>query len=628
MSTGFVKLGIQSNGTSQWFFSEDTNYHNISSSPNRTSLSIKPPRETSSCLLEKDSRGYKLISNQNYSSGDIIFIESSLISLPFGSHQNRICWSCLKSGHKQVKVSSQASNIYFCSLNCLQSTDQFLEVCGKLISSLDQTSSSMSSSPSQSTTLLCCIKILYQIIIESDPILFDHLHSHELHSEIRLPDIDLLATHLLTALREHSPSLLNSSSSASPSPYPPIDELIPTILRCLHFNSQLHEIPDLPGTHFHCFYPHLSRINHSCIPNSLLTYHTPSSSSSFTHGTVYSTLVATQTIRVGEEITISYLSQLCSPLQTRREFLKQGFEFHCSCQRCVGEERYFQEHSLTPSYSEKIPKKGSLSEGVWSAVELKDRLSHNRFSSWNRGERFQFLIATNAQITLLQEKLELITSQHLSSHPSSSSSSCSDFSSFVYQAHDLLLLLLDTLLSTMITKKIMTTVTQTVSSSSTSIPTMTDAEEQVTRDVLIIRLVQQLQTCWKLCFDVFDRSVSSSDSTPTSAVFYQTIISHSPTGVNLLLVAGGAASRLVCLLFDVQNSSQFCLPTTFPRSDVSQWIREAREMVREALIGVRLLSLTLDPISRDLYPPLVDRELVCGYKGLLMRIEKLQSVLN
>ena len=48
-------------------------------------------------------------------------------------------------------------------------------------------------------------------------------------------------------------------------------------------------------------------------------------------------LTALRNIESGDALTVSYLSQLCTPCTTRRDILQQSFFFHCLCQRCVKE---------------------------------------------------------------------------------------------------------------------------------------------------------------------------------------------------------------------------------------------------------------------------------------------------
>lgn len=70
-------------------------------------------------------------------------------------------------------------------------------------------------------------------------------------------------------------------------------------------------------------FPIISRINHSCRPN---TQHTWSSS------TEHETIHAIRNIKKGEEITISY--SLGGPSQLRLQQLKKKYGFNCTCDLC------------------------------------------------------------------------------------------------------------------------------------------------------------------------------------------------------------------------------------------------------------------------------------------------------
>ena len=78
-------------------------------------------------------------------------------------------------------------------------------------------------------------------------------------------------------------------------------------------------IPDRHG-----FYPRLSRLNHSCEPNTKPMKPQP---------TV--TLVALHAIKKGEELTFNYLNEgTQSPPSVAREYLMKYFRFRCSCLLC------------------------------------------------------------------------------------------------------------------------------------------------------------------------------------------------------------------------------------------------------------------------------------------------------
>eukprot|EP00929_Paragymnodinium_shiwhaense_P102416 TRINITY_DN65601_c0_g1_i1.p1 TRINITY_DN65601_c0_g1~~TRINITY_DN65601_c0_g1_i1.p1 ORF type:complete len:391 (+),score=36.64 TRINITY_DN65601_c0_g1_i1:325-1497(+) len=80
-------------------------------------------------------------------------------------------------------------------------------------------------------------------------------------------------------------------------------------------------------------FPLLHLTNHSCSAN---TAFTALARSGFRGNSTEMTLMATQTISVGDEITISYLDDrsLSLPTAGRRRLLAQDFGFFCECDRC------------------------------------------------------------------------------------------------------------------------------------------------------------------------------------------------------------------------------------------------------------------------------------------------------
>jgi SET domain len=82
-------------------------------------------------------------------------------------------------------------------------------------------------------------------------------------------------------------------------------------------------LPLGPGSTVGGIFPIISRINHSCHPN---TQHT------WNRSTEHETIHAIRNIKKGEEITISYT--LGGPSQPRRQSLKDKFGFDCTCDLC------------------------------------------------------------------------------------------------------------------------------------------------------------------------------------------------------------------------------------------------------------------------------------------------------
>jgi len=74
----------------------------------------------------------------------------------------------------------------------------------------------------------------------------------------------------------------------------------------------------------HGFFPRLSRLNHSCQPNTKPMKPQPTI-----------TLVALRDIKKGEELTFHYRSELQkSPPSVAREQLLTHFRFRCACSHC------------------------------------------------------------------------------------------------------------------------------------------------------------------------------------------------------------------------------------------------------------------------------------------------------
>ena len=48
-------------------------------------------------------------------------------------------------------------------------------------------------------------------------------------------------------------------------------------------------------------------------------------------------LTCIRPVAAGEEICVSYLSQLCTPSAATRQLLQGAFNFECQCERCVRE---------------------------------------------------------------------------------------------------------------------------------------------------------------------------------------------------------------------------------------------------------------------------------------------------
>lgn len=78
-----------------------------------------------------------------------------------------------------------------------------------------------------------------------------------------------------------------------------------------------------PGSEVGGIFANISRINHSCRPNAVHSWNPLMD---------VETVYAVRPIKTGEEITLSYHAG--GPSNTRKEILKQGFGFDCTCEIC------------------------------------------------------------------------------------------------------------------------------------------------------------------------------------------------------------------------------------------------------------------------------------------------------
>ncbi|KAF9073357.1 SET domain-containing protein [Rhodocollybia butyracea] len=96
------------------------------------------------------------------------------------------------------------------------------------------------------------------------------------------------------------------------------------ILRTNFLTHDIAEEPD-PANDFVGIFPTISRVNHSCTPNS--NYY-------FSFGTFSGELRAIRDVEAGEEITIMYVN-IAAQGRVRRSWLKEDYFFACGCNTCT-----------------------------------------------------------------------------------------------------------------------------------------------------------------------------------------------------------------------------------------------------------------------------------------------------
>jgi SET domain-containing protein len=78
----------------------------------------------------------------------------------------------------------------------------------------------------------------------------------------------------------------------------------------------------------------MALINHSCSPNASVILYSPRQM----------VVRAACDMEAGEEVTITYAGPtVAAPIAVRREYLRKGFGFTCTCPRCLVEQDYEME---------------------------------------------------------------------------------------------------------------------------------------------------------------------------------------------------------------------------------------------------------------------------------------------
>jgi hypothetical protein len=158
-------------------------------------------------------------------------------------------------------------------------------------------------------------------------------------------------------------------------------------------------------------YPHAAILNHSCNPNCLLRY----------KDGIIMEIVAARDIRMGEELTHSYVD-LIKDTPTRRRHLMKLHGFLCQCQRCRGDLKVNlpKKTAITPKalYDAIVERYGMAYCGdserenmaSWDDVEIDEALTQYATTSVTRIESLQHTLNTenNSRIKLLRREVFML----------------------------------------------------------------------------------------------------------------------------------------------------------------------------------------------------------------------------
>lgn len=325
--------------------------------------------------------GIQIHDSQNRSSNtkDGSLLQTPILyGLPVGKHEDRVCWHCLSTLRGKA---FQYESCRFCSKKCLQLSmpivDMYLSNLIVLKGHYDTKPVSTLETSMLILRILCyhyhsCVhksndKIHERVVLEFQKILCldSHIDCEEsigvvaecklLHNTLEYQSPGLLANLSLTV----NNNLVMSHSSSRKSQSPTMLLLL-QLFRIVQYNAQRLPVLTLPNesTHIFCILSLFARINHSCAPNGSLSL-LEGAASKYGSGTAVAALYdikpsasTSQSCSIAltesgsQEVTMSYVSNLCIPYTQRREVLLAAFNFTCMCSRCQYEEQLTKRHSI------------------------------------------------------------------------------------------------------------------------------------------------------------------------------------------------------------------------------------------------------------------------------------------
>jgi hypothetical protein len=418
-----LDLAIDSNAQSQYVFSTESS---VTAMP----LVNCVQRYTRGC-------GVGTYCSRVVDQGEGLYTETTSIVSVYGKHEQFVCKHCLTKIVKKAKVRSDVPSVTFCSTGCLESAGAYLDVFGEFLNTIATYKEGKILEGGAAASYSSCYehemgsyftlasKFLFALLTEQSEqgndlntiykVLALEAHNEIVETDGSLAPLRLAAKWLVEVLGstvEHdilqvlssvlrvrlfatsepaqnnsgsSVSMITSSSSVNTSHLASGKKSCGTrntgsgdmwmfkFLRIIKYNAQPLPIYGIQHAQLLTLLPTVARINHSCIPNSVLVYNTvrlpPNHETSSTsgvatspvasnsnsnmgssttsqednlqrerdQGSVYRVQVSVVALRVlqpGEEATVTYLQPLCSQRTMRRELLQQGFSFLCRCVRC------------------------------------------------------------------------------------------------------------------------------------------------------------------------------------------------------------------------------------------------------------------------------------------------------
>eukprot|EP01041_Mallomonas_annulata_P006260 gene6260-12674_t len=237
-------------------------------------------------------KGISLVSTCHHNKGSAILKEDSFLCIPVGLHRKRICQWCKTGPHKSVKIRSDCKTLFFCSNTCLTSASTFIDICGEIFDKLSDLSSDDIDDESQKDILYLTVYILYARLIYGMSYI-QYILQLELHRKHQSPTNDIfkyakilqsIVSGTILSPTDNSSNNTNNNNNkktnngdnttTSNNINSNVNNLtlLENLLLSIRYNAQRISIPGVPSTSLLCISPTLSRLNHSCSPNTQILY--------------------------------------------------------------------------------------------------------------------------------------------------------------------------------------------------------------------------------------------------------------------------------------------------------------------------------------------------------------------
>jgi len=252
-------------------------------------------------------------------------IEETPLAVWISGQQSRehICFGCFRIivGGK-VKQMEGMAGLSFCTVQCMAASQHVLDTCGKCLALLvEEERINKCNKDLQCLALLCIAAALEDRKART---VLNLVYSHSFTSSRPELGLDKLSAEL--------EDLVKNLGSAAFFEFLTKDlggiQFLCRLLNILAHNAQSIPFLRLAKTGLLVLLPTLSMINHSCRPNTVMTRGTGGD------GLTVMVHPLRDLVR-GEQLTISYLSNLCCPREERWRLLSEAFLIdRCKCARC------------------------------------------------------------------------------------------------------------------------------------------------------------------------------------------------------------------------------------------------------------------------------------------------------